>query len=396
VSWGSIRTTWHPIRTDAGCMMTILPQLSGARSTEPADLARDVMTFAGTSGAIDVAVLDAVFRAWSPNTRRAFRSDLTIWGDWCRRRRVDPAKAVAGDVAAWVRALAGTHPSAEETRAMATIERYLVNVGWAYRMGGLADPTAEPLVKLEKKAARKALGVRQRQARAIRFKGDIADFDSPASGVCLAHLLKACRRDELGLRDAALLRVAYDAGCRRSELVAILVPHIEKDVQGAGTLFLPSSKTDQAGEGAWAYLSPMTMAAIARWRDEADIQKGPLFRRVETHFDGSVAAIGRVALHPNSITLIYKRLIRAAHAKKLLGEMSEAELERWVTAVSSHSIRVGVAQDNFAAGEGLPAIMQAYRWRDPRTVLRYGAQLAAKSGASARMAARMAFPSSEV
>src|SRR3546814_10094874 len=119
-------------------------------------------------------------------------------------------------------------------------------------------------------------------------------------------------------------------------------------------------------------------------------------RRVETHFDGSVAAIGRVALHPNSISLIYKRLIRAAHAKKLLGEMSEAELERWVTAVSSHSIRVGVAQDNFAAGEGLPAIMQAYRWRDPRTVLRYGAQLAAKSGASARMAARMAFPSSEV
>jgi hypothetical protein len=30
-----------------------------------------------------------------------------------------------------------------------------------------------------------------------------------------------------------------------------------------------------------------------------------------------------------------------------------------------------VAQDNFAAGEDLPAIMQAYRWRDARTVLRY-------------------------
>src|SRR3546814_10625981 len=80
------------------------------------------------------------------------------------------------------------------------------------------DPTAPPLVRLEKKAARKALGVRQRQARAIRFKGDVSDFDSPASGVCLAHLLKACRRDLLGLRDAALLRVAYDsAGRRRSE-----------------------------------------------------------------------------------------------------------------------------------------------------------------------------------
>lgn len=65
--------------------------------------------------------------------------------------------------------------------------------------------------------------------------------------------------------------------------------------------------------------------------------------------------------------------------------MSEAELDRCVTVVS---IRVGVAQDNFAVGESLPAIMQAYRWRDPKTVMRYGAKLAAKSGASARIAAR--------
>jgi hypothetical protein len=38
--------------------------------------------------------------------------------------------------------------------------------------------------------------------------------------------------------------------------------------------------------------------------------------------------------------LIYRRLIRAAFEKKLLGGMSEAELERWVKAVSSHSIRL--------------------------------------------------------
>ncbi len=86
--------------------------------------------------------------------------------------------------------------------------------------------------------------------------------------------------------------------------------------------------------------------------------------------------------------MIYKRLIRQAFEKKLLGAMGEAELERWIAAVSSHSIRVGVAQDNLAAGESLPAIMHAYRWRDARTVMRYGAKLAARSGASARMAAR--------
>lgn len=88
--------------------------------------------------------------------------------------------------------------------------------------------------------------------------------------------------------------------------------------------------------------------------------------------------------------LINKRLIRAAFDKKLLGPLSEAEPQGWLAAVSNHSIRVGVAQDNIAAGEGLSTIMQGYRWRDPRTVMRYGARLTTKSGASARMAARVA------
>src|SRR3546814_12807948 len=113
-------------------------------------------------------------------------------------------------------------------------------------------------------------------------------------------------RDLLGQRDTALLRLAYDSAARRSELVAIDVDHLEgPDVEGAGTLFIPSSKTDQEGEGAYAYLSPETMAAIGRWREAARIESGPLFRRVETHFDGSIASVGRSALHPHSITLNY-------------------------------------------------------------------------------------------
>ncbi|MEL0251922.1 MAG: tyrosine-type recombinase/integrase [Novosphingobium sp.] len=355
--------------------------------TEPSDLVAEVRTLVGAGVQIDEALLNAAMRGWSHNTRRAFRSDLTLWGQWCRSRRVQPAAAGPGDVATWIRVLAGTEATDLKTRAMATIERYLVHVGWAYRMARLSDPTADPLVKFERKAARNHLGVRQRQARAIRFKGDIADLDSPASGVCLAHLLKACRRDELGLRDTALLRIAYDTAARRSELVAIDVAHIEgPDGEGAGLLHIPSSKTDRKQEGAEAYLSPATVAAISRWRKAGEIDKGPLLRRVTTHFDGSIKSIGADRLHPNSVTLIYKRLIRAAWEKGLLGAMGEAELELWLQNVSSHSIRVGVAQDNFATGEGLPAIMQAYRWHDARTVMRYGAKLATKSGASARMA----------
>jgi integrase len=356
----------------------------------------EVTALAPGRALIDPKVVEAAARGWSANTIRAFLSDLRLWDSWCRRSGIQPADATADTLAGYVRALSGLDresgvAQATGTRAAATISRYFVNIGWAYRMAGRDDPTASQLVRFEHRAARRRIGTRQRQARGIRFKGDIEDLDAPASGLSLTALLKACRKDMLGARDGALLLTAYDTGCRRSELVAIDVDDIEgPDGDGAGTLFIPQSKTDREKGGAYAYLSAATMTAIARWRRMSGVERGALFRRVDTHFDGSVRRVGEVALAPYSITLIYKRLVRAAFERKLLGAISETELERWVSSVSSHSIRVGVAQDNFAAGEGLPAIMQAYRWRDAKTVMRYGAKLVAKSGASARLAKRFA------
>lgn len=369
--------------------MSELATLAGVQAPE---VVAQVEALAPMRQLPDRKLVEAATRAWSANTMRAFLSDLRLWSAWCRGRGVSVARADADLLASYLRGLAGIEQDPRnptKRRAAATIERYLVNIGWAYRMAGLADPAAAPLVRLELKALRKAIGTRQRQARGLRYKGEVADLDDPASGVCLAHLLKACRRDMLGARDRALLLVAYDSGCRRSELVAITCDAVEgPDADGSGTLFIGSSKTDREARGAFAYLSPATMRAIEDWRNAGTVRGGPLFRRVMTHFDGSVRSVGEGAIHPNSITLIYRRLLRAAFEKNLLGGLGEAELERWVKAVSSHSIRVGVAQDNFAAGESLPAIMQAYRWRDPKTVMRYGAKLAAKSGASARLAKR--------
>lgn len=216
----------------------------------------------------DPQLVAAAARAWSANTIRAFLSDLKLWDQWCRRSGVRAATASADTVAAYVRALSGQDLGSEaaratKLRAAATIARYLVHIGWAYRMAGQEDPTAAPRVRLEHKAARKLLGTRQRQARGIRFKGDVADLDDPASGVCLSALLKATRKDMLGARDRALLLVAYDTGCRRSELVGIQVGDIDgPEADGAGTLLIERSKTDRERQGAVAYLSPATMRAI--------------------------------------------------------------------------------------------------------------------------------------
>ena len=366
-----------------------------SRPSDPLDLVHELRGIKERLAPIDVERIAAVFESWSANSRRAFRSDLSLWSSWCSLNRVAALQACPSDVACWVRELAaGQGVGIGKARSSATIKRYLVSVGRAYRLLRLVDPTDDELVKSVLKTVRTEIGVQQKQALGLRFKGDVADLDGPPAPLSLVTLLKAARRgrgrlDALALRNIAMLRVNYDTGLRSAELVRIQVQHIEgPNADGAGSLFVPTSKTDREGEGAYAYLSPATMAAIADWMLEARFKAGPLFCRITTHFDGTVDKICKVALHPNSVGRIYKGLVRVAHKRGLLGVIGESKLKEIVDRISSHSIRVGVAQDNFAAEEDLGAIMQAYRWKDPRTVLRYGEKLAVRSGASARMAKR--------
>ncbi|RYD27507.1 MAG: integrase, partial [Lysobacteraceae bacterium] len=90
---------------------------------------------------VDPEMVAAAARAWSPNTIRAFLSDLRLWDHWCRLSAVQTGAATAQTVAAYVRALSGEDVASDaaravEIRAAATIARYLVHIGWAYRMAG--------------------------------------------------------------------------------------------------------------------------------------------------------------------------------------------------------------------------------------------------------------------
>ena len=148
-----------------------------AASVEPADLIDDLRAVEHWSERIDVERLDAAFRAWAHNSRRAFRADLAIWLRWCRTNRLDPARAGASEVARFIRSLVAGEDRQGRPRAAATIKRYIVHVGRAYRLLRLVDPTDDELVAYELKAGRKEVGTKQRQALALRFKGDVVDLD---------------------------------------------------------------------------------------------------------------------------------------------------------------------------------------------------------------------------
>jgi hypothetical protein len=57
-----------------------------------------------------------------------------------------------------------------------------------------------------------------------------------------------------------------------------------------GLLFIPRAKTDQEGEGGYAWVSADSMRRIAAWRNAAAIDAGFIFRRVGIERRAAVAA----------------------------------------------------------------------------------------------------------
>ena len=68
--------------------------------------------------------------------------------------------------------------------------------------------------------------------------------------------------------------------------------------------------------------------------------------------------------------------------------MPAGELQEAIKALSTHSLRVGLTQDLFAAGEDGTGIAQALRWSSPATALRYGRKLAVRNNVAARVLSR--------
>jgi len=342
---------------------------------------------ADASIVFDEALIDTARRAMSPNSWRALRADLRVFGAWCRERGVHAAPAAAQVVAAFLR------EQADQGKKAATLSRYASSIGRLHSLADLPDPTKSEYVRLELKAQRRSLGVRQRQAKGLRFKGEVSDplLAAGPVGVCVEAMLTATPGDVQGTRDRALLSLAFDTGMRRSEIVAVRWPHLERGTKGGGRLFVPRSKSDQEGAGTYAYLSPRTMEALTDWRRFARDERGHVFRRLHRSVRKSGEDIWTVGatLSAQSVTLIYRAMLDAAAAHGLLGMIDPAEFETWRASLTAHSTRVGLTQDLFASGQDLAGIMQALRWKSPAQPARYAQALAAESNAAARVVSKL-------
>lgn len=369
---------------------------------------------AGARIVIDAALFAAFEAASSPHSVRALKSDLEAFDLWCRRTKRIALPATPEIVADYLEARAG------QGAKPASLGRYKASIAKIHQLLDLKDPTQAELVKLRLRAIRREKGTAQAQARPLRFKGPVKDVerDKPR-GINVRALLEACTDDLPGLRDRALLSVAYDTGLRASELVVVEVADVLDALDPeARLLAIHRSKGDPEGEGATAYLSPRSVRAIAAWTEAAGIADGPLFRRVQVRRykarPGRIDSIssrekwdmrktlpkpavparveydvGAAALHPGSIGAIWRAIIQRAFDRGALADLTKDDIARLLKGISAHSTRVGLNQDLFASGEDLAGIMDALRWKSPRMPLAYNRNLAAEAGAVGRLMERL-------
>ena len=167
-------------------------------------------------------------------------------------------------------------------------------------------------------------------------------------------MISACGNDLHGLRDRALLLVAYESMRRRSELISLRIEDIEWLSEETASILLRKSKTDQHGSGKWIHLSTKTTHALHQWLSAAKINEGLIFRGVRS--SGAITD----SLCESRISRIYKSLARKAGFD-----------ESVVQNISGHSMRVGGAQDLLTVGASLPQIMVKGGWAKTDTMLRY-------------------------
>jgi integrase len=163
--------------------------------------------------------------------------------------------------------------------------------------------------------------------------------------------------------------LAYDTICRREELVNLRIEDIADSGDGSGSVLIRRSKTDTAGEGATAYLSPLTMRLVGEWLRESMLKSGPVFARV----------VGRNGIGEQLTAQIVTSVLRK------VGQWIGLPPEEW-RKISGHSCRVGAAQDLLALNIDMASVMEAGRWKDTRMPMRYGEKVLAQRGGMARAA----------
>jgi site-specific recombinase XerD len=279
---------------------------------------------------------DLASNSRAASTRAAHASDWRIFSAWCAAQGLCPMPASPATVAAFLadQVKSGMKPS--------TLGRRLAAIKYRHKTAGEDSPTDDERVKAVLNGARRTLGVAARKLAAATSEKTIG----------MATLV---RPGLAGLRDRAILLLAFSQAARRSELVALDAEDIEECPEGL-RVRIRKSKTDQEGVGATVAVCRGSIAcpvtALREYLDAAGITSGPVFRWI------------RRGNHPTDQRLTAQTICRIVkdHAAKLGLNPKE---------FGAHSLRAGFATSSATRGANLFKIMSVTRHKSVDTLRGY-------------------------
>jgi site-specific recombinase XerD len=281
------------------------------------------------------ATIKKIEGAYAPATIRAYKSNFENFISFCEENNTTALPASSGIVATYIKKISVFLKSSSIKIAIASIAAL-------HNLNSLSDPTQHPDVKIEMRRMYRTLGRYAKQAYGINK--DLLD-----------KMVAATDNSLIGIRNKAILLVAYDSLCRRSELVSLELEDVLINKKNGGVkLKLRKSKTDPHGVGKNLYLSINAQLALREWINKSEISSGKIFR--------SVTSAGKIkdSLNSSHVGRIYKKLAK-------LSKVDQSTIKN----ISGHSLRVGAAQDLMLSGAPLPIIMNRGRWSKIDTLMRY-------------------------
>lgn len=286
----------------------------------------------GARRALEEAADALAKQSVAENTRRSYKSDWESWEAFCSAHGFAALPADPEHVRLYLTQLTQYAGRKGKPLTPKTAQRHLSAIAAAHRAGDMPFDTRHPVLRRLTDGIRRAFGVRQEGAPALR-RDDIA-------AIC-----KTFGLDVRSTRNKAIILLGFAGGFRRSELVSLNVEDLDFGKDGL-TILLRRSKTDQEGKGRTVAIVPgaapptCPVGAVRAWLRAAKIEDesdSALFRPVNRW-----GAVELNRLSDKAVDRIVKSACRMAGLKD--------------KGYSAHSLRAGHVTEALASGADRAAI----------------------------------------
>lgn len=327
-------------------------------------------------------VMKHEINAYSPNSARSIRADWRHWMAFCVQHDRVCLPVAFDDLAYFLKALV----AAGYKRA--TLDHMLFTLRLMSQMFSSPSPTDSIQFRWFWRGLCRSDALKRAQHQAKGLNIEMVDDAVAAAGMCALEGntidLQLVPKRAVAVRDAAFVAIAYQLMARSSEMVVLRWEDVEFDEgeDGGATCVIRRSKTDQEGKSIKKYIQSDAAELLKSWQKLRLAARELLWPEGQLQLDSNPYIFHRIPRY----RVLAPRPGRQTTADRWDGPLTVREgdriLKRTVGATySSHSARVGAAQDLTSAGEELPYIMQEGRWTSTAMPARYAAkELAVRAG----------------